>query len=202
MNTGTYVEPDIVTALRGQLKMVRDMPVIAQGQAPGKPVTALAKGDYIRMGASVYLVEEKSEYREGKWKWHELHLTELVTGEPLFLEYEQDDRLETAVWTIGELELRDLGLTPGKLDAFDDNESGSFTYGGISYVYEESDEAFWKKGSGGEEIPFYYWDFYEKKGKRLISVEKWDDGSYDVSTGTEIEPRSVVYLTSQSSNRG
>lgn len=196
MASSTYVEPDYVLSLREQLRLVRNMPVIAPGGSPAKKaLTALAKGDYLRLGGVVYLVEEKSRYREGKWTWHELHLLDLVTGAQTFLEYEQDDRLEAAVWNTGDLELSDLGISAKKLDQFDDDEEGSFVFEGAAYAYEESDKAFWTKGEDGEEIPFYYWDFAEKKGKRLISVEKWDDGSYDVSTGTDIDPRSVVYLT-------
>ncbi len=191
----TYTEPDYILPLREQLRLVRNMPVIAPGgPKTNKNLTALAKGDYIRLNGIVYLLEEKSEYREGRWKWHELHLLDLVTGSQLFLEYEQDDRLEAAVWTTGDLDLSKLGLSAKKLDAFDDDEEGSFVFDNATFVYEESDKAIWKKGADGEEIPFYYWDFSEKKGKRLISVEKWDDGSFDVSTGMDIDPRSVVYL--------
>ncbi|MFA6009699.1 MAG: DUF4178 domain-containing protein [Desulfobacteraceae bacterium] len=195
MALNTYTEPDYVLTLREQLRLVRNMPVIPEGGAKAKKaITALTKGDYLRFNGVIYLVEEKSEYREGKWKWHELHLMDLVTGHQTFLEYEQDDRLEAAVWESGELELSDIGLTAKKLDVFDDDEQGSFVFDGTTYAYEESDKAFWKKGTDAEEIPFYYWDFAEKKGKKLLSVEKWDDGSFDVSTGTEIDPRAVVYL--------
>lgn len=195
MVSSTYVESDAVLALREQLRLVRNMPVIPPGgPSAKKSLPALEKGDYLRLGGVIYLVTEKSLYREGKWTWHELHLLDLVTGGQIFLEYEQDDRLEAAVWNSGDLTLSDLGLTAKKLDVFDDDEEGSFMYDGVTFAYEESDRAFWKKGSDDEEIPFYYWDFAEKKGKRLVSVEKWDDGSFDVSTGTEIDPRSVTYL--------
>ncbi len=195
MASSTYMETDAVLSLREQLRLVRNMPVIPQGGPTAKKtLPALEKGDYLRLGGVIYLVTEKSRYREGKWAWHELHLLDLVTGSQTYLEYEQDDRLEAAVWNTGDLTLSDLGLNARKLDAFDDDEEGSFVFDGVTYAYEESDEAFWKKGSDSDEIPFYYWDFAEKKGKRLISVEKWDDKSFDVSTGTEIDPRSVAYL--------
>ena len=197
-----YVAPDYVLKMKEQLRLVRMMPVIRQeGTGRKKAIPELSKGDYLEIQGVTYLVEGKSLYREGKWKWHELHLVDLITGNPMFLEYEQDDSLETALWESGELELSDLGLTEKMLVTFDDDEQGRFVFGETTFTYDESDKAFWTKGSDGEETPFYYWDFVEKKGKKMISVEKWEDGSFDVSTGTEIDPRTVIYLTTASEQR-
>ena len=197
-----YVAPDYVLKMKEQLRLVRMMPVIKQ-EGPGrkKAIPELSRGDYLEIQGVTYLVAGKSLYREGKWKWHELHLVDLITGNPMFLEYEQDDSLETALWETGELELSDLGLTEKMLVTFDDDEQGRFVFGETTFTYDESDKAFWTKGSDGEETPFYYWDFVEKKGKKMISVEKWEDGSFDVSTGTEIDPRTVIYLTTASEQR-
>ena len=178
-----------------QLNSIRQMPaVMSKEERQGKDIKSVYAGGYIEIDDVVYFVEDRSSYKEKKWQWYELKLVSLLDGKIMFLEWEQDDTLELAMWNGDKIKFDDLGIIKTDLDRFDDTEKGQLTYAGELYVYDESDEAIWYQGMTGKGIKSYYYDFCQKNSTKLISVEKWEDGSYEVSVGYKVSPNRVEIL--------
>jgi len=132
----------------------------------------------------------KHLYREGGASWFELE-GESEKGK-VWIDLEVDDELELAI-TLEKLKLRDIALTKKDLDEIDDDEEGELSYRGTKYYYEDSDEAtYYKYGDEAKGERFYYWEFENDDGNKFIGVEKWSDGSYDVSYSEPIESHQVT----------
>ncbi len=131
----------------------------------------------------------KHLYREGTSSWYELE-GESTEGK-VWIDLEEDDELELNI-TLKKIKLREAGLSKKDLERIDDEEEGEITFEGETYIYEDSDRAiFYKYGDESNGEPFYYWDFENEAGNKFISVEKWEDGEYDVSYSEPIASHQV-----------
>ncbi len=100
--------------------------------------------------------------------------------------------------TLRKPRLDDLGLTKKKLNKMDDKESGSFTFEGTEYVYDDSDEAvFHRNGDRSKREVFYYWEFEARDGKSAITVERWEDGSFECHVSQPIRPSQIDIFSSK-----
>ena len=132
----------------------------------------------------------KHLYREGGSSWYELE-GEAGHGK-VWIDLEEDDELELSI-TLKKMKLRDAGLSKKSLQQIDDDEEGKLSYEGETYYYEDSDEAtFYKNGDEANGERFYYWDFENDDGDKFVGVERWDDGSYDVSYSESIKSHQVT----------
>lgn len=132
----------------------------------------------------------KHLYREGGSSWFELE-GESEKGK-VWIDLEVDDDLELAI-TLEKLKLRDIGLSKKDLDGIDDDEEGELSYKGVKYYYEDSDEAtYYKYGNETEGERFYYWEFENDDSDKFIGIEKWSDGTYDVSYSEPIKSHQVT----------
>lgn len=120
----------------------------------------------------------KHIYRQGNYEWYEL---EGDNGkEKIWLEYEDDDEICVSI-TLEKLKLRDIGLSKEDLNRIDDEEEGHLDFRGITYYYEDSDDAeFLRHGNSNQAEAFYYWDFESDDGKHFLGVEKWGGNDYEV----------------------
>jgi len=135
-------------------------------------------------------VISKHTYRQGESSWYELECDK--GAEKLWIVMEEDDELELSV-SLRELKLRELNITKADLIRFDDDEEGSFTFEGDKYWLEDSDQAiFYRHSNDKEAEKFYYWSFEVENGNKYIDVEKWSDGSYDI---TYSEPVKLAQVT-------
>lgn len=132
----------------------------------------------------------KHTYREGESSWYELECDK--GEEKVWIDLEEDDELELAI-TLRQLKLRDIGLSKDDLIRMDDDEEGKFDFEGQTYWLEDSDSAiFYRYSDDKNAEKFYYWDFEAEGGRNFIGVEKWTDGSYDVSYSETIKPSQVT----------
>lgn len=132
----------------------------------------------------------KHTYREGESSWYELECDKGT--DKVWIDMEEDDELELAI-SLRMLKLRELGLTKDDLDEMDDDEEGKFEFEGQTYWLEDSDSAvFYRYSDDKNAEKFYYWDFEAESGDKFIGVEKWSDGSYDVSYSEKIKPAQVT----------
>ena len=132
----------------------------------------------------------KHVYRKGVDTWYELE-GESADGK-VWIDMEEDDGVELAI-TLKRLKLRDIGVSKRDLERMDEEEDGEIEYQGETYYYEESDSAmFYRYGNEEEGESLYYWDFENEEGTKFIGIERWSDGSYDVSYSETIEPWQVT----------
>lgn len=132
----------------------------------------------------------KHSYGQGSSRWYELECDK--GAEKAWVEIEEDDELELSIG-LKKLKLTDIGVGKKELAKMDDDEEGSITYNGIKFNYEDSDSAvFYKYGDEDNGERFYFWDFESDDEEKFISVEKWEDGSFDVSYSEAIKPSQVT----------
>ena len=138
-------------------------------------------------------VLSRHTYRQGESSWYEL---ECSRGDSkVWLTIEEDDDIEVAV-VLRKLKMRDIGLSKDDLETFDDEEEGSFKFEGEKFWYEDSDPAvFYRHSLDKEAEQFYYWEFENKAGNAFISVERWSDGSLDVTLSEPVKPSQITIYT-------
>jgi len=135
-------------------------------------------------------VISKHTYRQGESSWYEFECDK--GEEKVWLDMEEDDEIELAVG-LRKLKLRELTITKEDLVRFDEKEEGSFEFEGRKYWLEDSDSAvFYRHSNDKEAEKFYYWDFEDDSGKNYIGIEKWSDGSYDITYSEAIKPSQLT----------
>lgn len=158
-----------------------------QGLGPVAPTARdleeLRVGDALRIEGQPYLVADRHRYTETyqgrSWAWQELILIDVRTGSRTSLDLERDDELE-AWLEVERPSLDALGIEPRALARFDDEESGSVTFGGLRFRYTDSGEAEFFAQGGSDSERFVYWEFEAPSGRDSIAVEKWDEARYEV----------------------
>ena len=139
-------------------------------------------------------VLSKHLYQEGDFYWYELECDK-GSDEKVWVEVEDDDETKVSV-VLKKLKLTDIRTSPKALEHIDDEESGSVSYNGITYKYEESDEAiFYRFCDDKKPEKLYYWDF--RNGNYSISVEKWSDKEYQVFYSQIMRPSQVIVYSNK-----
>ena len=134
-------------------------------------------------------ITAKHTYREGRYTWYELEGEH--AGQTVWIEYEHNDTLDVAI-ALRKLQFADIGLSKRDLDIIDDEERGSFSFEGQRYHYDDSGKAeYLPHGQRQDAEDVYYWDFECEDDKHSISIEKWEDGSYDVTYSEFVEPAQI-----------
>lgn len=72
------------------------------------------------------------------------------------------------------LTLNDLGLSEDDLAEMDDrqNPADTFEFDGVMWMYRQSADANSKRDDQPQQVSFYYWEFREENGKRLLALRK------------------------------
>lgn len=135
-------------------------------------------------------VVSKHTYRQGESSWYELECDK--GDDKVWISLEEDDDLEMSI-SMRKLKLRDLGIKKDDLMRFDEAEEGSFHFEDRKYWLEDSDAAvFYRHSADKEAEQFYYWEFEDEKSQSFISVEKWSDGSYDVTYSEPVKASQIT----------
>jgi hypothetical protein len=135
-------------------------------------------------------VISRHTYRQGESCWYEFECDK--GDDKVWIDMEEDDELELAV-CLRKLKLRDLGISKEDLVKMDDDEEGSFEFEGNKYWLEDSDKAIFYRHSDDKNAEnYYYWDFEAESGNKFLGVEKWSDGSYDISYSEAVKPSQVT----------
>jgi len=98
--------------------------------------------------------------------YHERRVAMRVTNE---------DEIEVAVqYDPRKLTLNDLGLSEDDLAQMDErqNPADSFEFDNAVWLYRQSADATAKRDDQPQQTGFYYWEFREENGKRLMAVRK------------------------------
>jgi hypothetical protein len=152
-------------------------PVDPLADGPGGPLDGLGVGAVVSHGGHDYVVRGEIRFDEDGYVWTEYHL-DAGRDVRTWLSVDVSDGTEVAFWQAVE--------APGDLAP----DGATVTHDGVPYRRVESGEArFTSSGTTG--LPASgraaYVD-YKGDGDRLLSFERWSaSGSWEVSTGTEIE---------------
>jgi hypothetical protein len=91
--------------------------------------------------------------------------------------------------------LEDLGISEDDLAQMDErqNTSDSFEFDSKVWFYHRSREVrAWRDGQQSHPSAFYYWEFREQDGKRLLTVRKLEGEPFAVGLYTEIPAGDVT----------
>jgi hypothetical protein len=92
------------------------------------------------------------------------------------------------------LALSDLGLTEDDLAQMDErqNPSDSFEFDNVLWLYRQSADSTAKRDDQPQPTGFYYWEFREQDGKRLLAVRKPQGEPFGVSLYTGVPAGDVT----------
>ena len=188
-----------IQKIKSALNRIQAMPKpISQKEQINTTIKSVKLNGYIELSGIVYHVTNFYCYKE-TWKnesseWYELMLVSLLTGEEIFLEWEEDDSIDLFVYEHKrKLRLNDISVSLNELDQMDDDEEGNITFKNQIFYYDDSNDAtLFKNKEPGEE--FYYWDFFSDDEDQVVGVEKWKTGSVEVSHGTRVETKDIKIL--------
>jgi hypothetical protein len=156
--------------------------------APAAPVPDLANlkvteavaGDVLSIagagddvGDLDFTVDRLTRFETGGRQWAEL--SGPYRERRVALRVSGEDEVEAALQEgRGNPSLEDLGLAEEDLSAMDErqNTADSFEYDGRTWLYRRSREVrSWRDGQT-QSASFYYWEFQERDGKRLLTIRK------------------------------
>jgi len=140
-----------------------------------------------------FTAERHTRYEAGAYQWFELsgpYREHRVT-----LRIAGDDQPEVSLHADPRtLTLADLGITEEDLAEMDErqNPEDLFDFDGKDWLYRRSREVrAWRDG-GTQATAFYYWEFHEREGKRLLDLRKSEGEPFSIALYTEIPAGDVT----------
>mgnify|MGYP001261044213 CR=1 FL=1 len=124
-------------------------------------------------------VKSRNRYaQDGRGQWFELICE--CKGRNVLVEWQKDgkDLYVTAGYEDENPSLDDLKLTESDLIKFDEGQRKDFSWGGLTWTYEQSCERTYFEGDGQSGDGFYAWEFTTSDESQYITIEKYegDDG--------------------------
>ena len=140
-----------------------------------------------------FTADRCTRYDAGAYRWVEL--SGAYRERRVALRVAGDEEPEVAVHTDSrKLTLADLALTEEDLAEMDErqNPEDLFEFDSKDWVYRRSREVKgWRDGEP-QAAGFYYWEFQERDGKRLLAVRKSEGEPFAVAVYTEIPAGDVT----------
>lgn len=163
-------------------------------------VTDASAGDVISISGAGdnladldFTADRRTRYDAGAYRWFEV--SGAYRERRVALRVTGDEEPEVGVHNDPrKLALSDLGLTEEDLAEMDErqNPEDVFEFDGKDWQYRRSREVkAWRDGNG-QASAFYYWEFQEHGGKRLLVVKKSEGEPFAVSVYTEIPAGDVT----------
>lgn len=188
--------------------------VVPEGERYTRSIEDVQNGGAIQIDGVVYVVTDIATYREKKNRkknakftghiTYELTLRSLSTGETVFLEWSRDDGIEVSL-TIAAVDFSDLTDEEGEeIDESDlpqiEDDQDSIYYttsedGALvtdEYEYDDDWPARYEHPDGRSML-LIIWEFCGPSG-RCISIEGWEDGSFELHLSRSINPDDIVVL--------
>lgn len=135
-------------------------------------------------------VTARHSYRQGNFVWWELE-ADSPSG-TVFLDIEEDDGLEMSI-TLEKLALDETDQTPEALSEMARSGRGQLHCRGENYRLTETGRAtFLPSGDETRAENFTFWDLEAEDGDYDLSVECWEDGTYNVYLSQELNPEQVT----------
>lgn len=146
-----------------------------------------------------FTADRYTRFEAGAHPWVELSGT--YRERRVSLRVAGDEETEVAVHSDPrKLALEDLGLNEEDLAQMDErqNTADSFEFDGKVWLYRRSREVkAWRYGQPSQPSAFYYWEFREQDGKRLLTVRKLEGEPFAVTLYSEIPAGDVTVYRSR-----
>jgi hypothetical protein len=182
----------IIEVVLGILLVLVLMNLFKKKRLPEKPVAALGpdlanlKPTDARTGDSMsihgvgdnmtdldFTVDRSTWFHAGSRNWFEL--SGPYRERRVSMRVVNEDEIEVAIANDPrKLTLNDLGVSEDDLAQMDErqNPGDSFEWDGAIWMYRQSADATSKRDDQPQPSAFYYWEFREENGKRLLAVRK------------------------------
>ena len=162
---------------------------------PGDVISISGAGD--NLTDLDFTAEHRIRYDAGAHPWFEL--SGPYRERRVILRVAGDEELEISLHSeTRTLTLADLGITEEDLAEMDErqNPDDLFDFDGKDWVYRRSREVkAWRDGAA-QAIVFYYWEFHERDGKRLLDLRKSEGEPFLVALHTDIPAGDVTVYRS------
>ena len=129
----------------------------------------------------------------GAYRWFEL--SGAYRERRVVLRAAGDEELEVSLHNDSRtITLADLGLTEDDLPQMDErqNPEDVFEFDGKDWLYRRSREGKACRDGDAQPAGFYYWEFHERDGKRLLEVRKVEGEPFAAALYTEIPAGDVT----------
>lgn len=189
----------LCTLLGVVLMQLFKKPSAPPAQPPGPDladlkVTDARVGDVISVAAAGdnladldFTADRSTRCEAGAYRWREL--SGPYRERRAVLRIAGDDEPEVSLQNDSrKLSLTDLGLTEEDLAEMDErqNPEDLFDFDGRDWLYRRSREVkAWRDGDM-QPAAYYYWEFHERDGKRLMAVRKSEGEPFTILCYTEI----------------
>ena len=140
-----------------------------------------------------FTADRHTQYDAGAYRWFEL--SGAYRERRVVLRVAGDEEPEVSVHNDArKLTVPDLGVTEEDLAEMDErqNPEDVFDFDGADWQYRRSREVkAWRDGEA-QASGFYYWEFHERDGKRLLTVRKSEGEPFAIALYTEIPAGDVT----------
>lgn len=175
-----------------------------RGRKPEDALETLDAGTMITLtrfdGKDVHVnvsLHERHVYEEDGDLWYELECQ--GPDGPVSINVDPSDRDWVSI-TRRKISLEHLGIDAARIDEIERRDAGSVAYDGVHYEFEDWGEAtYYPLGERSEGEDFKYWDF-EDDAEGLITIERWEDGSYEVFISEWVRRNRVIVPSQEAQN--
>jgi len=140
-----------------------------------------------------FTADRSTRFDAGAYRWFEL--SGAYRERRVALRVAGDEEPEVSIHSDSrKLDLADLGLNEQDLADMDErqNPEDVFDFDGKDWLYRRSREVkAWRDGDP-QPAGFYYWEFHEREGKRLLTVRKSEGEPFAIAIYTEIPAGDVT----------
>jgi hypothetical protein len=140
-----------------------------------------------------FTADRFTRYEAGARRWFEL--SGPYRERRVALRVGGDEEVEVSIHAEPrQFSLEDLGLAEEDLAQMDErqNTADSFEFDGKVWLYRLSREAKAWRDDGAQPAAFYYWEFQEQEGKRLLALRKAEGEPFAVGRYTGIPAGDVT----------
>lgn len=193
---------DTATAQRynEQFALIRSLPTpIPQSERYRFSIEAVGADGVIKFGGRTYKVTGVNEYERDGFRWPELTLFCLNTGEVKYLEWEKEDEISVFV-SLEKLTFQQVGLrNQDQLWQISEDEEGALRHNGIRYDYHEDSGVKFIRDGKGDGQDFHQYLFASGEKNNYICIEEWgndDDGyEHNVIMSGKLNPKAIEVLS-------
>jgi hypothetical protein len=158
---------------------------------PGDTLSISGAGD--EFSDLDFSVDRRDHVQAGSRQW--IELSGPYKERRVWLRVRQDDEVEVyAVLKGQKLTLGDLGLNEDDLAEMDErqNPEDFFEYDGKNWYYRLSREINVTRDGPGQPQGFYYWEFLEEGGGRLLSIRKAESEPFAATIAVRLNPADIT----------